>query len=116
VFLPRAPEHISYGARDAAIAVIERVDGDEPEMGDAGLENGIGRRRFEPLEKARHFRVQPRGLRGFIVDVLTSTMKPRYHLHGIALARSPCSDRDAAHAAAPRKEKRRVPAEQPVCG
>ncbi|MNE48976.1 hypothetical protein D3C80_1434680 [compost metagenome] len=84
-------------------------------MGDAGLENGIRRRRFEPLEKARHFRVQPRRLRGLIVDELTSD-RSRHDLHGVALGRAPRPDSDAAHATAPRGEKRRVPPEQPLRG
>ena len=33
---------IGDGARNAAIAVFERVDGDEPEMRDACLEHRIG--------------------------------------------------------------------------
>jgi hypothetical protein len=39
-------------ARDAAIAVVEGVDGDKPEMGKAGLQHGIHRGlAFEPVQE-----------------------------------------------------------------
>ena len=33
--------HVGDGARDAAVAVIERVDGHEPEMGEPGFQDRI---------------------------------------------------------------------------
>src|ERR1700722_19592696 len=33
--------HVGDGARDTAIAIVERMDGEEPQMSDAGLEDRI---------------------------------------------------------------------------
>ena len=45
--------HISDSARDAAVAVFKRVDGDEPEMREAGFQDRIDRvLAFEPLQEA----------------------------------------------------------------
>src|SRR5438445_1898963 len=47
--------HISDRARSASVAVLERVDGDEPEMGDGSFEHGIRAfGLFELIEKLFH--------------------------------------------------------------
>ncbi len=49
--------HVGDGAGDAAVAVVEGVDGDEPEVGLRGFEDGVdGGGRVEPFQEGAHFR------------------------------------------------------------
>lgn len=58
-------------ARNASVAIIERVDGDEPEMGDGGPQHRIGVvLGFEPIEKRFHFARKLCGGRRLVVDAL----------------------------------------------
>jgi len=59
---------IGDGARYAPVAIVERVDGDEPEMGNPGLEDRIGLRVLEPVKETPHLLIQPVGCRCFVVN------------------------------------------------
>lgn len=49
---------IGNGAGNAPVAIVKRVDGDEPQVRDPGFQDGIRRRCLEPVEEARYFRIQ----------------------------------------------------------
>jgi hypothetical protein len=49
------------------------MDGDEPQMGDAGLEDGVHfRLALEPIRKRFHLGVEARSLRSLVVNGLFS--------------------------------------------
>ncbi len=99
-------------AGDPPIAVVEGVDGHEPEMRQGGLEHGIDRgRSVEPVEEPRHLRREPVGRRRFVVDPLLAD-RSGDDLHGACAVVPPGPDPDPVHAAAPGREQGGVPAEQ----
>src|SRR5260370_38356320 len=60
---------IKYGSTEPADAVLEGMEGFEPEMGDAGSQCIIEVFRFvEPSEKPIHFRIEPVSWRGFAIN------------------------------------------------
>ena len=65
-------QKIAERAGDAAVAVVERVDRDEPQMREPCLENRmIVVTLVDPRDQARHLGVEPRGGRRFEVHKLT---------------------------------------------
>ena len=77
---------IGDSAGEATVAVVEGVQGNEPEMGDAGaqkgIEAGIAAAALEPGEKVRQLRFQPRAGRGFEMDCRAVDATGN-HLHGL---------------------------------
>ncbi len=65
--------HVANRPSDAAVAVFEGVDGDEPEVCDTCFEDGVDRRgRARPLEERRHLRLEALGSRCLEVDLLAT--------------------------------------------
>ncbi len=64
---------IKYGSTEPADAVLEGMEGFEPEMGDAGSQCIIEVFRFvEPSEKPIHFRIEPVSWRGFVMNAFAA--------------------------------------------
>lgn len=103
-------------AGDAAVAVLERVDRDEPQMRERRAQH-----RVRPLvlvragEELRHLVLEAPRHRRFEVHLLFAE-GTRYHLHWPGRIVPPRTDDDLPHAAAPRGEQRRVPTEEPIGG
>src|SRR5712691_3932136 len=73
--------HIGNGARDTAVAVIERVHGYEPQMRNGRPDNWIGVVfRIEPIEEGLHFRVEPSGRGRSIMNLRAIAIDIRYDL------------------------------------
>ncbi len=97
--------HVGDRARDAAVAIVERVNRHEPEMRQRGLQHGLGGRvAVEPVEEPAHLVVEPIGRRRLEVHAL-ATDRTRHDLHGRRAVVTPRADRDALHAA-PRRSGR----------
>src|SRR3546814_2227695 len=74
-----------------------------------GLEDGVDAAlALEPVEESRHLRVEPAGLRRFVMDLLAAD-RPRNHLHRTRLFGTPGAHGDLGHAAAAGGKQRRVP-------
>ena len=118
--------HVCNGAGDATIAVFERVNGEKPEMCDGGAQDGIEPRLkygaadssaalLEPVEEARHLRRDARSGRSLEVHAhAVASLRFGNDLHRSVAVGAPLADLDAAHAAEPGREQRRVPAEDPL--
>src|SRR5690606_12273233 len=103
--------HVADGARDAAVAILEGMDGDEPQMRDRCPQDGIERvRAVEPVEEGGHLAVDAGRGGSLEVDPFAAEWA-RDDLHGSGLLAAPAADSDAQHAAAPRREQRRMPGE-----
>ena len=97
---------VGDGAGDTAVAVLEGVDGDEPEVGLRGFQHGIDPGgRLEPTQERPHFGVEALRLRRFEVDVLPSD-RTGDHLHGLLAVVVPRPCPDPGHAAAPGGKQR----------
>jgi hypothetical protein len=108
--------HVGDGARDAAVAVLERMEGHEPEMGLRGLQHRIDTgRRLEPLQEGAHLGVEPLRPRRLEVDALPA-YRSGNHLHGPLAVVVPRSRDDPGHAAAPGGKQRRVPGKEAFGG
>lgn len=88
---------IGQGASEAAVAVVEGMQGDEPEMGNAGTEQRIERRiipaGLEPAQKILKQILQPFTRRCF--EMHRGAVDPALHdLH--RLAATQCTDPDTA--------------------
>ena len=74
-------EHIRDGSGDTAVAIVEGVDGDEPQVGDAGFEDGvcaiIG---VYPVDEAVHLLRHALRLWSLVVDLFV-THRPGDYLH-----------------------------------
>ena len=97
-------------ARDAAVAFVEGVDGDKPQMLKAGLQYGIHRGvAFEPVQECIHFAVDSIRGRGFVVNPLPS------HGAGDDL-HWPCAVVPPSPGFAPGWEERCMPPEETIGG
>ena len=89
------------------------MDRHEPEMRERRLQHrlvgGVG---VEPLQEPPHLFFEPLGCRRFEVHAFASH-GAGHHPHRRRAVVTPRSDADWMHAASPRREQRRVPAEQP---
>ena len=103
-------------ARNTAVAVLKRMDGDEPKMRDSRLEDWINRRgSVEPVDKGFHFGFKLVGVRRTEVNSLA----PDGAGHDLHLARflgAPLADGDLIHATASGGEQRGMPGEETVLG
>ena len=101
-------------ARDAAVAVLERVDRHEPEMREARAQQAFGfAPAVEPIQERLHLGVEPPGRRCLIVHPLAAD-RPRNDLHRPTRVVAPRTGPDLAHARIAGREQRRLPAEQPL--
>ena len=85
--------HVGNGARDPAVAVFERMQGDEPQVGKPGANQAVrfGLRRVEPAKEAIEFRFQY--LPGWRDEVDPLPVNAaRDHLHGLMSAQLPRPD------------------------
>src|SRR5688572_10402208 len=108
--------HVCNRARDPAVAVIERMDGDEPKVPQPRYEQPVrtaGLRK--PLEKRLHVFGQPIRWRRLVVNLLPAD-PTRNHLHGSGAVIAPITDRDSRERASPGWEQRGMPAEQSFLG
>ena len=104
------------GPRDPSVAVLERMDGDEPKMGDRRFDDRIdGQGALEPIQERPHLAVQPYGSGSFKVDLLFP-VGSRHDLHRHGAPVPPSTHDDPAYPAAPRREQRGVPVEEPFGG
>jgi hypothetical protein len=103
-------------SRNTSVAVIERMNGDEPQMRDAGFEDEIRvGARIEPAEKRRHLCWNSVRRRGFIMHALAPG-RPGHHLHGSAFVLAPCADRDLEHSTVARGKQGGMPRVEPLFG
>jgi hypothetical protein len=71
--------HIGDRARDTSVAIVERMDGDKPEMGEARFQHGINRRRtIKPFQESCHFPLQVFGGNCLIVDAFVTDRPGNY--------------------------------------
>ena len=101
--------HIGDGPRQAAVAVVERMDGHQPEVRLACFQHGVnGGRRVEPVQECSHVPTEPRSRRCFKMDVLPA-YRTGDNLHGAGAVVAPCAGPDFDHAATARGKQGRVP-------
>src|SRR3546814_7742397 len=63
--------HVRDVARDPAVPILERVDGYEPQLGEAGLEDGVDAAlALEPVEESPHLHVEVSGHRRSVTNFL----------------------------------------------
>ena len=103
------------GARDAAVAILEGVDGHEPEMRQRRLQHQVLLGRcVEPCEKGLHFGLNPVRGRSLVVHALAAD-RPRDNTHGATRIVAPGARPDPRHPAMAGREQGRLPCEQPPC-
>ena len=108
--------HVGDRAGDPAVAVVERVNGHEPEMREARHQQGIGLARLcKPCQEFLHLVGHAACGRCFVVDRLAAD-RTRDDLHRTGAVVAPCPDIDLAHAAASGRKERGVPGEEPLFG
>lgn len=97
--------HVGDGARDVSVAVVERVDRDEPEMRDGRLDHRVAVvGRVETVEEGLHLRVEAWRGRRFGVDALAIDGTGD-DLHRTAVVVAPPDDADPADAVVAGLEK-----------
>ena len=106
---------VSDRARDPAVAVVERVDRDKPQVSKRSFENSI---RFVgpiicPGEERKHLPIKQRSGWRLIVHLLFPH-RTRNNLHGPMGIVAPGTGDDLAHTAAASREQGRMPPEQPI--
>ncbi|CAM2154787.1 hypothetical protein PT2222_310052 [Paraburkholderia tropica] len=105
-------QQIADCARGTAVAVVERMQRDEPEMAESGLDQRRHLRgRVDPGEKARQLRFETRRGRRFEVHMLTPD-RPRHDLHRTGGIVTPGADANRREAGVTGRKQRGVPAEQ----
>ena len=102
--------------RDAAVAIVERVNGDKPQVRQCRPEYGIGTVRLvRPIKEPSHLLIQEWSGRRFVVNPF-----PAYgtgdNFHRSIRVAAPGTDDDPAHAATPCGEQRRMPGKEAVVG
>ena len=116
MFGPRERQ-IGNGARDAAVAIVERMDRDEPEMRESGFQHGIAHWRtfafVEPAQESAHVPIEAFGRWAFEMDAFAS-YRSRNDLHGPGAVIAPRAGTQLPHAAVATREQRRMPPEQPI--
>lgn len=82
------------------LTIVERMNGDIPEMCDSRFEDGIvGSVVVEPVDKVIHFGAEFFRPRGFVVDAL-APKGSRDNLHRAGAIVAPCVGFDLGHATA----------------
>ncbi len=105
-------DQIPERTRNPAVAVVERMERDEPQMGKAGADQqGLGRCGIEPREKAPDLAGDARGGRRLEMHALPAD-RPGHDLHRPGRVRAPAADRDPRHPRVAGREQRRMPPEQ----
>ena len=105
-------QQITDGPGDTAIAVVERVQGDEPQMAKASFDQ----RRFvrctiQPVEKAAGFSLEAISGRRFEMHPLAAD-GAGHHLHGAAGVIAPAADLDLGKTGVAGRKQRGMPAEE----
>ena len=85
--------------RFVTVAILKRMDGHEPEMGDTGLEHWVNSiRRAKPIKEDRHFMLKPVSRRRFKMNSLAAN-RAGHNPHGADFSRMPRTNRDSPHTA-----------------
>lgn len=101
---------------DTAVAVVEGVDGHEPQVSDGGLDDRVRRRVcVEPVQEGVHLSIEATKGRRFIMDPFAPA-RAGHDLHRPRRLGPPGTDDNAGHAAAARRKEGRVPVEQALLG
>lgn len=106
--------HVRDGARDASVAIVERVQRDEPQVSQASLDNRIDVRfAIEPVEEFRDLSFEPRGWRSFVMHFLPADWT-RDHLHRAMRVVAPTADCNFQKPAPAGRKQNVVPSEKAV--
>ena len=105
-------QQITDGPGDTAIAIVERVQSDEPQMAKASLDQlRLVRCTIQPVEEAAGFGLDAISGRRFEMHPLAAD-GAGHHLHGATGVIAPAADLDLGKTAVACRKQRGVPAEQ----
>lgn len=109
--------HVRNRTGNPAIAIVERVNRDEPEVGEPGGQHLVCGRdaafAVDPLEERSHVGADAFCCRGFVVDALAPE-RTGNDLHGSVAVVTPIAHAHLSNTAEATRKQRTVPTEQPV--
>src|SRR6266542_1265641 len=108
--------HVGNRTRNAAVTVIKRMDGDEPEMGQSCFKDRINAcLAIEPFQEHTHISMEASRRRRLEMDTLFSD-RAGDNLHGASAVVTPAPCPDFSHATASGRKQGGMPCSEPFCG